>query len=220
MNRIGVLWDMDGVLVDTGEFHRQAWTIACGHFGLPFDDDFFHRTFGMNNRLMLTELLGREPSAEILDEIAGWKERYYRDSVRGRLRSLPGIGEVLERFSAEGALQAVASSGPKENIDLIVEELGLGKYFRALVSAAEMPGKPDPAVFLEAARLLALEPQNCLVVEDAVVGVEAAKRAGMSCLAVENTWPASKLHGADLVVGTLEGRADELAGFLHSLASR
>ena len=141
MNRIGVLWDMDGVLVDTEDFHIEAWTRACRHFGIPFEDDFFHRTFGMNNRGMMTELLGREPSAGYVDEVGGLKEEYYRDSVRGRLLLLPGVGSLLERFSGEGALQAIASSGPRENIDLIVDELDIGRHFKALVSAARASRK-------------------------------------------------------------------------------
>ena len=220
MNRIGVLWDMDGVLVDTEDFHIEAWTRACRHFGIPFEDDFFHRTFGMNNRGMMTELLGREPSAGYVDEVGGLKEEYYRDSVRGRLLLLPGVGGLLERFSGEGALQAIASSGPRENIDLIVDELDIGRHFKALVSAAALPGKPDPAVFLEAARRIGVEPENCLVIEDAVVGVEAAKRAGMACLAVETTHPASALQKADRVVRTLDRlEMVSLAEFLRALTA-
>ena len=204
MTRIGVLWDMDGVLVDTEDFHIESWIRACRHFEIPFEEGIFHQTFGMNNRGMMTKLLGREPSDEFLVQVGDLKEQYYRDSVRGRLRLLPGVGPLLERFAAEGALQAIASSAPEENIDLIVDELDIRRHFQAVVSAAALPSKPDPAVFLEAARRLGLAPRQCIVIEDAVVGVEAAKQAGMACLAVETTHPASAFYKADRVVPSLD----------------
>ena len=204
MKRIGVLWDMDGVLVDTEEFHYQAWTEAFRRYQLPFDDGFFRKTFGMNNRGLLTEALGRPPEPGLLAEIGAFKEKSYRHSIRGNVQPLPGVRTLLQDCAHHGALQAIASSGPRPNIELIVNELNIGPFFQAVVSGADLPGKPDPAVFLEAAGRLGIDPGDCLVIEDSVVGVKAAKSAGMTCLAVINTHPASSLRGADLVVESLE----------------
>ena len=109
----------------------------------------------------------------------------------------------LQCFDGMGLKQAVGSSAPQENIDVLLKELGLSQWFSALVAGASIPGKPDPAVFLRAAELLGVQPAECLVIEDAVAGVEAAKRAGMRCLAVCTTNPAEKLQKADRVVADL-----------------
>ena len=99
--------------------------------------------------------------------------------------------------------QAVASSAPQANIDVLLDALGIRAYFEAEVSAEKMPGKPNPAVFLEAARRVGHTPDRCVVVEDAIAGVAAAKSAGMACLAVTNTNPAAALSAADLIVDNL-----------------
>lgn len=98
----------------------------------------------------------------------------------------------------------IASSAPPANIDAVVNELELRQYFDTLVSGVDMPGKPDPALFLEVARCISVPPEGCVVVEDAIAGVEAAKRAGMACIAVTTTNPAEVLSAADIVVDRLD----------------
>jgi HAD superfamily hydrolase (TIGR01509 family) len=110
----------------------------------------------------------------------------------------------LERLAAQGVGQAIASSAPPANIDALVDELGLRRYFTALVSGHDLPGKPEPALFLEAARLIGVPLERCVVVEDAPVGVEAARRAGMKCIAVTTTSPAQALQAADVIVERLD----------------
>jgi HAD superfamily hydrolase (TIGR01509 family) len=200
----GVLWDMDGVLVDTGEFHFLAWMKTLPAEGLPFDRETFRRTFGMNNAGILALLLGRQPEPVYIARVSDLKESNFRQAIHGQVQLLPGVQAWLERIQTTGNRQAVASSAPQENIDFLIGELGIREYFQAVVSAAHMPGKPDPAVFLEAARRLELPPERCLVVEDAVPGVEAARRAGMKCIAVTTTNPREALSGADLVVDRLD----------------
>jgi len=110
----------------------------------------------------------------------------------------------LERLNAQGIPMAVASSAPIENINVILDELGLRSYFGAIVSGALMPGKPDPAIFLEAARRLDTPLERCDVIEDSIPGVQAAKSAGMKCLAVLTTNPSEALQAADLIVESLD----------------
>lgn len=200
----GVLWDLDGVLVDTGELHFQAWSEALPEFGLEMTREFFAGTFGMNNAGVLTELLGHPPEPDRLAEISEYKERLFREAVRGNVTALPGVRTWLERLAAEGVPQAIATSAPPENIDVMVDGAGLRAYFDAIVSGFEMPAKPDPAVFLEAAHRIGVSPERCVVVEDAIAGVEAAKRAGMRCIAVTTTNPAEALQDADIVVDRLD----------------
>lgn len=203
MLKRAALWDLDGVVVDTGEFHYLAWTEVLAEAGLPFSRQFFQATFGMNNAGILKALLGHEPPADQLKYISERKEERFRQIIHGRARPLPGVLEALRWFKRHGFKQAIASSAPPANIDFLIDELGLRDQFEALVSGYDLPGKPAPDVFLLAARRLATNPIDCLVIEDAVAGVAAAKSAGMTCLAVTNTNPAEKLQQADRVVGAL-----------------
>jgi HAD superfamily hydrolase (TIGR01509 family) len=200
----GVLWDLDGVLVDTGDGHYQAWAETLSQHQIPFTPEQFRATFGMNNAGLLQHLLGPTLTPELLNLISDKKERSFRAAVRGRVRLLPGAQDWLAWLHGHGVPQAIASSAPQANIDAIVDELAVRPYFQALVSGADLPGKPDPATFLLAAEQLGLPPHRCLVVEDAIAGVAAAKRAGMTCIAVTTTNPASALSEADLICPGLD----------------
>lgn len=201
---LGVIWDMDGVLVDTGDLHYHAWEQVLGEEGLFFSPDQFRRTFGMHNASILEMLLGEPPDSATLARISERKEALFRGFIRGQATPMPGVLGWLSRLQQRGVLQAVASGAPPVNIEFLVDELGIRSFFSALVSSEGMPGKPDPAVFLEAARRLGLPARRCVVVEDGLPGLEAARRAGMRCIAVTTTHPASALQAADRVVGTLD----------------
>jgi len=200
----GVIWDMDGVLVDTVEWHYQTWAETLTRHGIPFSRADFEANFGMKNTAMLERLLGRPLAPELADEIADDKERLFRDLVRGRAQALPGVREWLARLEAAGVRQAVASSAPQANIDALLDELGLRQYFGAIVSGQDLPAKPDPTVYVRAAQLVEAPPERCVVIEDAVVGVEGAKAAGMACIAVTTTHAAEALQAADIVVERLD----------------
>jgi beta-phosphoglucomutase family hydrolase len=200
----GVIWDMDGVLVDTSQFHFQAWSRALSERGIPLTRESFRTTFGMNNAGILTVLLRQPPPPDLLADISDRKERLFRRAVRGRVQLLPGVLTWLERLKAAGVQQAIASSAPPANIDALVDELGLRTYFDAIVSGSDLPGKPDPAVFLKAARLIGAPPERCVVVEDAIAGVGGALRAGMKCIAVTTTNTAQALKKADVIVERLD----------------
>jgi HAD superfamily hydrolase (TIGR01509 family) len=198
-----VIWDMDGVLVDTGEFHLASWLEIMPAFNLPFSEALFRQTFGMNNTGVLTTLMGEPPSPELVRAVSDRKEARFREMIRGQAVPLPGVTDWLAQLRQAGFTHAVASSAPPANIDALIDELQLRPYFVALVSGFDIPGKPDPGVFLQAAAALGSAPEQCVVVEDAVAGVEAARRAGMKCIAVTTTNPAHLLRAADIVVNRL-----------------
>ncbi|TET38100.1 MAG: HAD family phosphatase, partial [Anaerolineales bacterium] len=131
------------------------------------------------------------------------KEILYRKLIPGRIELLTGAHTLLEQLHSANIQQAVGSSAPMENIDAILDSLHLRPFFKTTISAYNIPGKPNPAVFLKAAEELNVSPNNCIVIEDSTSGVEAAKRAGMKCVAVLTTHPAEKLQNADLVVNDL-----------------
>jgi HAD superfamily hydrolase (TIGR01509 family) len=212
---VGILWDLDGVLADTGEVHYQAWVETLAGAGLPFDWESFQKTFGMNNAGMLKYLFdewfrGKQISIDdFISQVSESKEIAFRHLIHGRVKLFPGVRQWLAWLKRMGYRQSIASSAPQENIEALVNELDIRKYFSALVSAADLPGKPDPAVFFLAAQQLQVSPSCCIVVEDSVHGVEAARRAGMRCIAVTNTHDHQALMGADLIVSSLVALSEQ-----------
>jgi len=184
-----VLWDLDGTLVDSEEYHWRAWRDTMEAEGVVLTHEQFLATFGLRNDAIIPQWLGPRTGAERVARIGGAKETAYRALVRsGGLAPLPGAVEWVRRLAAEGWRQAVASSAPRENIDVVLEAIGLAGCFEAIVSAEDVRrGKPDPEVFLAAAARLGVEPRRSIVVEDAAAGVEAARRAGMRSIGVKRT---------------------------------
>ena len=201
-----VIWDMDGVIVDSAPYHFKAWQETFQQRGVKFTEEDFKRNFGQRNDTIIRKTLGEGVSPSEVDIIASEKEKSYRRKVAQNIKALPGAIELMKLLTESGVKMAIASSSPMENIRLIIKGLGIEGCFQAIVWGREVAeGKPSPQVFLLAAEKLGLDPHNCLVVEDAVAGVAAAKRAGMKCLAVTNTHPATSLKEADLIVDTLVG---------------
>ena len=215
LSQIGVIWDLDGVLIESSQQHLESWMRVLPRFGLSMSMELHEQTFGMNNKEILTIMLGEPPEADLLRRISWEKESAFREIIRGRIEPLSGAVELLEQLYSAKMRQAIASSAPEENIHVVVDELQIGGYFRALVSGHDLPAKPDPAVYLEAARQIELEPEVCVVVEDAVVGVRGAKKAGMRTVGVTTMHPASALHDADMIVDSLlEISKDEIVNLL------
>ncbi len=196
---------MDGVLVLSGDTHYEAWQQVLADYQLAMSREQFDATFGMNNQNLLRRLYGGQLDAAQIDEIARRKEAAYRRLIRGQVTPLPGVCEWLQRLSAGGWQQAVASSGPMANIAAIINELDVWAHFDAVLTGARLArSKPDPAIFIQAAGALGAAPGRCVVVEDSTVGIESARRAGMKCIAVTTTHPAEELDGADTVVDRLD----------------
>jgi beta-phosphoglucomutase len=214
----GVIFDVDGVLVDSGPPHRESWHRLAREVHLPMSDEFFVRTFGQTNKDILEALFGRElPEAE-WRPLSERKEVLYRDIIRGRVPAMPGAVALVETLDADGARLAVGSSGPAENIELCLDEMGIRHCFRAVITGEHVTrGKPDPQVFLLAAEGLGLAPERCVVIEDAVIGVEAAKRAGMAAVALTSGHPRDAFPHADCVVDSL---AELGPVCLHNLVGR
>jgi len=202
MTNFGVLWDMDGVLVDTGDFHYQAWQQVLDREGIFFSETAFRNTFGMHNARILELLLGAPPDEATLVRIGDAKESLFRRIFHGRATPMSGVLDWIERLHRQGVPQAVASGAPQETIEFLIDEMSLRPYFGALVSAQGMPSKPDPAVFLEAARRIGIPPTRCVVIEDGLPGLEAACRGGMRTVGVTTPHPARALQ-ADIVVDSL-----------------
>jgi beta-phosphoglucomutase family hydrolase len=200
-----VIWDLDGVIADTGRFHLSAWLQLAEEMGRPFNAEYFWRIFGVRNSDIIREVLAPDISAEEVEALAERKEEIFRARVKGNIRPLPGVLPLLHSLKGNGFSLALASSTPPENIKLLLSSLGIEQLFDCLVSGHDVSrGKPDPEVFLLAAKKLGVEPRCCVIIEDAIGGVRAAKAAGMKCIAVANTHTRETLAAADLIVDSLE----------------
>ena len=221
MSRIrleAAIWDMDGVIADTAPYHFKAWREVFQKRGVNFTEEDFKRNFGQRNDTIIRNTLGGSISPSEVDVVASEKEENFRRRIGQNVKPLPGAVELIRLLKERGVKMAIASSAPIENIQLVSRGLGINNYFQAIVWGREVTeGKPSPLGFLLAAKKLEVEPRNCVVIEDAIAGVTAAKRAGMKCLAVTNTHSRMSLMEADLVVDTLEAiSVDDLVGLFNS----
>ena len=198
-----IIWDLDGVILDSSEDHRISWHYLAREKKLAFTDEQFYATFGMRNDEIIPMLWG-PMDLEQIKEFSEIKELYYRKSIREKATALPGAIELLTSLRDAGFKQALASSAPVKNIEVVSEALGLERYLNALVSGETVPhGKPAPDVFLKAARELGVDPIHCVVIEDAVHGVEAAHAGNMKCISVAGTRDLPGLRAAELMVTDL-----------------
>lgn len=218
-NSMGVIFDLDGVLVDTSKFHKQAWFDLAEREGFDISDEFFNSTFGMQNYQILASLSGRQLPAEEINRMSEWKEIRYRDLVADyKLELMKGVKPLLDELKSKGFLLAIGTSTPRANLAIMLEHTGINDYFDAYITGEDVKlGKPAPQTFLKAAEKLSLSPTSCVVVEDAVQGVEAAKAARMPVVAVTTTRERADLKKADLIVDALtEVNADDFTRLLQN----
>lgn len=180
-----VLWDMDGTLLDSERQHYQAWRDVLAARDVDYTYEEFRTAFGRTNQAVLTALFPDITVAE-LTAISREKERQYRRLLaQAGVQLLAGVHAWLDDLHGAGVVQILSSSAPMANITAAMHLLDIADYFGALMSGAHLPrSKPDPLLFLNSAAACAVEPTRCLVIEDSVHGVEAARRAGMACVVV------------------------------------
>jgi beta-phosphoglucomutase len=218
-NQPAVIWDVDGTLVDTAELHFQAWTILARDLKKPFTRADFAATFGRRNPEIIHQIFGTSYTDAEVAELGKRKEELYRAEARKGVDLLPGVRPLLEGLHGAGFLQGIGSSAPRVNLDLILDLTQTARYFQAIVSSEDTQrGKPDPQVFQVAASKLSVKPTRCVVVEDAVAGVQAARAGGMKCIAVSfvghHSEASLRAAGANLVVNNLEKISVQTVGQL------
>ena len=203
-----VLWDMDGTLLHSAEYHWLAWRESLATEGYDLAYEQFVASFGQRNDTILRGFFGDDFPMSEVERIGAAKEARYRALVHERgITLLPGVGRWLKRLKADGWRQAVASAAPLLNIEAILAALDIAAYFDALVSAEDVQrGKPDPQVFLLAAERLGVSPARCIVVEDAPAGIAGAHRGGMRAIGVRTSHPDLQ---ADIAVATLDELSDD-----------
>jgi beta-phosphoglucomutase len=200
-----VLFDMDGVLVDSYRAHHDSWRHLAEAHGLEITEQQFAETFGMVSRDIIRRLW---PDAASQEDIPRWdaeKEQYYRDILRRDFPEMDGAAELVSALHEAGFAMAIGSSGPPENVQVVMEQLTGAEHIAATVHGHEVSrGKPDPEVFLTAAEKLGVPAVHCAVLEDAIAGLQAARNAGMAAVGVTGTAPREKLaEWAEVVVDSL-----------------
>jgi beta-phosphoglucomutase family hydrolase len=204
--RIGAIFDWDGVVIDSSSHHEKSWERLAAETGFVLPPDHFKKGFGMKNTFIIPELLKWAEAPEDVHRLSLRKEELYRELVvEHGIAPLPGVTQWLDELRRYGIPCAIGSSTERRNIDTILNVLGIGHYFSAVVSADDVShGKPDPEVFLTAAQRIGCDPAYCVVFEDALVGIEAAHRGGMKAVGVATTNPIELLSAADLAVHRLD----------------
>jgi HAD superfamily hydrolase (TIGR01509 family) len=205
-NNWGVIFDWDGVLVDSAQPHERSWELLAAEVGLPLPDDYFLRSFGVKGPTMVAEVLRWTQNPVRCQVLADRKEELFREICVGKgIEPLPGGQALVYALRQAGVPCAIGSSAPRANLDFLLQQFGFVESFDAIVSGEDtIKSKPEPEVFLLAATRLNLSPACCVVIEDAPVGITAAKAAGMKIVAVQTTNPRENLIHADWIVPNLE----------------
>ena len=199
------IFDMDGVLADNSDFHVQAWTEYSRQYGRELSVDDIKRRLGFNNREYMRFVLNREPTPEEVDKSTVEKEALYRKLYGPHLIAPPGLIALLEFAKRERVTCGIATSAPDENVRFVLDGLGIRPYFKEIVDSGHVKRcKPDPEIYLLAAQRLGLAPAQCLVFEDAIAGIQAAKAAQMKVIAITTSYSADVLrdHRPDAVIAS------------------
>jgi len=200
LSKMVILWDLDGTIVDSTECHYKTWALTLEKHGFSLSREKFKAHYGKNTKTALPIYLGFDPDPTLAENIQQEKEALFRQIMPKESQLVPGVISWLAAADDAGFKQAIASSAGMKNITTMLSAFNLLSYFDSLVSGANLPAKPQPDVFLAAADQLNQLPENCLVIEDSTAGVEAAKKAGMTCIAVLTSHSKSQLASADLVI--------------------
>ena len=201
-----LIFDMDGVLVDSNPFHLRKWEKLLNEAGIPFDpEDLAKQIVGHRNGELLRHFFGPALTAAEKRALIEELEEKFRLDFKPHAAPLPGLRELMVQASRAGIAMAVASSAMRKNVEFVVDAIGLRPYFRCLLNGDEVThAKPDPEIYLKAAAKLGVDPSECVGFEDSFVGIEAVKNAGMKCVAIASSFPLEALRQtrADRVVGS------------------
>ncbi len=196
-----VIFDMDGVIVDNNAYHKKAWQECCANFNVPFDDGVWSQICGRNNRDTLDVLFQGTLDETQMAEYAGGKETTYRKLYEKHIQPVSGLLPFIEHIRKCGLRISLASSAGRENIDFVLDHLSLREFFDVITAPETIRnGKPDPEIYLKTAELLKLRPDECVVFEDSLSGIESAHRAGMKVIGVTTTHSSDEMNHTEFTI--------------------
>ncbi|MFN3792382.1 HAD family hydrolase [Massilia sp.] len=218
MTQRAFVFDMDGTIVDNMAFHTSSWITFFERRGRTIDpDEFFRATAGRQGGEIIRSYLGEHLSIEEVALLNHEKESVYRELYGPHLKAVDGFGALIAQAKSHGVKLAVGTAAPPANVEFTLDGLDLRRHFDAVVGATDVArGKPHPDVFLRAAELCGVQPEHCIVFEDAPLGVEAARRAGMRCVVLTTTLPASAFTGFDNVIAIVRDFSELKAELLFA----
>ncbi len=202
-----ILFDMDGVIVDSNPYHKLAFQAFLKQYNISLtDDELKVYVYGRTNQEGMPYIFKRELSSEELTQRANEKEALFRDIYKTDIQPVKGLIPFLQMLKAHRVKAAVGTSAPTANLDFIVDALDIRSYFDVLIDSTGLSrGKPDPEIYLKAAGLLGISPERCIVIEDSLAGVQAGLNAGMKVIGITTTHSAEELSNTHLIIRDFEG---------------
>ena len=202
MTHIGVLFDMDGVIIHSYSYHLRAMQIFAEKHGIDIDEkEIMNKYFGRQNKDWMPSLFEKDLSAQQLDDLAEEKEAIYRDIYKDDIEPVPGLINFLMELKEHQVPMAIGTSAPYSNVAFVLEKTNTRQFFEAILDDKKVTlGKPHPEIYLKAADAIKIPPQQCIVIEDSPSGIEAGKRAGAKVIGMATTHAASDLPETDLTV--------------------
>lgn len=210
MNSFAVIFDMDGVIIDSNPFHKISLRQFCAHHGYHLtDEELLNKIYGRTNNDWIRNLFGDLPKEKIL-ELGEEKEALFRDLYKKEIKPLAGLENFLKLLDAQKITKAIGTSAPRSNVDFCLAATHLQKYFETILEQSDVEhGKPNPEIYLKVANRIGFDPTKCIVFEDSLSGVEAAQKAGAKVVGVTTTHTRSELAHTDFVIDDFTGLTPE-----------
>lgn len=201
MNSFAVIFDMDGVIIDSNPFHKISLRQFCEKYGYHLsDEELVNRIYGRTNKEWITNLFGQLSHDELV-RYEEEKEGLFRELFKNDIKALDGLNQFLHQLKEKNIPVAIGTSAPRSNVDYVLAHTKLETYFSVILDESHVAhGKPNPEIYLKVADRLGFEPARCVVFEDSLSGVEAARRAGAKVVGVTTTHSADELSHTDLVI--------------------
>ncbi|MBX2945959.1 MAG: HAD family phosphatase [Cyclobacteriaceae bacterium] len=196
-----VIFDMDGVIVDTNPFHKETINQFCKKYGFQLtDEELRTRIYGRTNREWITALFGKLTEQQ-LEAYAFEKEQMFREAYAAHIKPVEGLISFLEMLEQNHIVRSIATSAPRANVDFVLKGTGIGKYFNIILDESMVShGKPHPEIYLKSAKALNLPNQQCIVIEDSLSGIQAGKASGSKVIGITTTHAPDEMMDTDLVI--------------------
>jgi beta-phosphoglucomutase family hydrolase len=215
--KFAVIFDMDGVLIDSNPYHKEAWLQFCQRYNVELkEEDVADAIYGKTNEAALKEVFKKDFSPEEAERLGQEKEAIYRELHKKDIEPVDGLVSFLKDLKQNDIPTAIATNAPVVNLDFVMEQLGIREYFDVFIDSSMVNnGKPDPEIYLKAAETLNMPPERCIVMEDSTTGVEAGLKAGMKVVSITTTHSPEELEQTDLVIDSFNDlNIEKLAGLL------
>jgi len=202
-----VIFDLDGVISDTQRLHFEVDIEVLKRKGIDFSFKRIKKYAGVSDREFFRELIFKKKkfSEKEMEKIIEMKYEILFEKMKKNLKPIKGVIELIKRLKRNSFRLGVASSSPKKAVNFILSSLKIKKYFNVILSRGDiLRAKPDPEIYLKAAKLLRLKPEDCVVIEDSPSGIMAAKLAGMKCIAITTSLKKKQLKQADKIINSFE----------------